>query len=361
LRKYNQFFGTNEKSNMNIRFDDLPTQISQGLKPVYIISGDEPLQAGEACDAIRRQARAQGFSEREVMHVEKSFDWEQFLAASNSLSLFAEQRLLELRMPSGKPGDKGSKALQEYARNPAPDTVLLIIAGKIEKAAQNSKWYKALDGVGASVQVWPVDAKMLPQWIRRRMQAKGMQPAAEAVTLLAERVEGNLLAAAQEIDKLLLLHGAGPIDFAAMADSVADSARYDIYGLVDAALIGDTKRVLRMLAGLKAEGAETVLLLWALTREVRSLQGMAKQIDQGERLDQVITKYRVWPKRKPLVTAALRRHNNQAWLNMLQRAARLDLMIKGRKTGNVWDELLQLCLLMAGVTLFRSSQTTVLN
>ena len=193
------------------------------------------------------------------------------------------------------------------------------------------------------------------------MQAKGMQPAAEAVTLLAERVEGNLLAAAQEIDKLLLLHGAGPIDFAAMADSVADSARYDIYGLVDAALIGDTKRVLRMLAGLKAEGAETVLLLWALTREVRSLQGMAKQIDQGERLDQVITKYRVWPKRKPLVTAALRRHNNQAWLNMLQRAARLDLMIKGRKTGNVWDELLQLCLLMAGVTLFRSSQTTVLN
>jgi DNA polymerase-3 subunit delta len=344
---------------MNIRFEDLPTQLSQGLKPVYIISGDEPLQVSEAGDAIRQQARAQGFSEREVMHVEKSFDWEQFLAASNSLSLFAEQRVLELRMPSGKPGDKGSKALQEYARNPAPDTVLLIIAGKIEKAAQNSKWYKALDGIGTSVQVWPVEAKMLPQWIRRRMQAKGMQPAVEAVTLLAERVEGNLLAAAQEIDKLLLLHGAGPIDFAAMADSVADSARYDIYGLVDAALTGDTKRILRMLAGLKAEGAETVLLLWALTREIRSLHGMTKQIERGERMDQVIAKHRVWPKRKPLVTAGLRRHNSQAWLALLQRAARLDLMIKGRKTGNVWDELLQLCLMVAGVTLFRSSQTVL--
>jgi DNA polymerase-3 subunit delta len=319
---------------------------------VYIISGDEPLQQGEACDAIRQQSRAQGFSEREVMHVEKSFDWEQFLAASHSLSLFADQRLLELRMPSGKPGDKGSKALQEYAQNPAPDTVLLVIAGKIEKAAQNSKWYKALDAIGASVQVWPVDAKTLPQWIRRRMQAKGMQPSAEAVTLLGERVEGNLLAAAQEIEKLLLLHGTGPIDFTAMADSVADNARYDIYGLVDAALNGDNKRVLRMLAGLKAEGAETVLLLWALTREIRSLHAMAKQLEQGERLDQVIAKYRVWPKRKPLVTAGLRRHNSMAWLDMLQRAARLDLMIKGRKTGNVWDELLQLCLLMAGVSLF---------
>ncbi|WP_455210746.1 DNA polymerase III subunit delta [Kaarinaea lacus] len=344
---------------MNIRFEDLPTQLNQGLKPVYIISGDEPLQLGEACDAIRQQARAQGFSEREVMHVEKSFDWEQFLAASNSLSLFAEQRLLELRIPSGKPGDKGSKALQQYAQNPAPDTVLLLITGKIEKAAQNSKWYKALDVIGSSLQVWPVEAKMLPQWIRRRMQAKGMRPTAEAATLLAERVEGNLLAAAQEIDKLLLLHGEGPIDFTVMADSVADSARYDIYGLVDAALGGDNKRVLRMLAGLKAEGAETVLLLWALTREIRSLQAMAKQLEQGERLDQVIAKYRVWPKRKPLVSAGLRRHNSQAWLTMLRRAARLDLMIKGRKTGNVWDELLQLCLIMAGVTLFAPSQTVL--
>ncbi len=343
---------------MNIRYEDLPAQLSQGLKPVYIISGDEPLQVGEVCDAIRQQARKQGFSEREVMHVEKNFDWEQFLAASNSLSLFAEQRLMELRMPSGKPGDKGSKVLQEYAQNPAPDTVLLIIAGKIEKAAQNSKWYKALDGIGTSVQVWPVEAKMLPQWIRRRMQAKGMQPTTEAVTLLAERVEGNLLAAAQEIDKLLLLHGEGTIDFAAMADSVADSARYDIYGLVDAALGGDNKRVLRMLAGLKAEGAETVLLLWALTREIRVSQAMAKQLELGERIDQVIAKHRVWPKRKPLVIAGLRRHNNQAWLAMLQRAARLDLMIKGRKTGNVWDELLQLCLMMAGVTLFTQPEFT---
>ena len=286
------------------------------------------------------------------MHVEKGFDWEQFLATSNSLSLFAEQRVLELRIPSAQPGDKGSKALQEYAQNPPPDTVLLFISGKIEKAAQNSKWYKSLDSVGVSVQVWPVEAAALPQWIRRRMQSKGMQPAMDAVNLLAERVEGNLLAAAQEIDKLLLLHGEGPIDFAAMAASVADSARYDIYGLVDTALNGDTKRIIRMLVSLKAEGAETVLLLWALTREIRALQAMARQLEQGDHLEQVFSKARVWSKRKPLISAGLRRHNSKSWLSLLQRAANIDLMIKGRKTGNVWDELLQLCLIIAGVPLF---------
>lgn len=337
---------------MNIRFEDLSPQLQHGLLPVYIISGDEPLQLGEACDAVRQQARQQGFSEREVMHVEKGFDWEQFLAASNSLSLFAEQRLMELRLPTGKPGDKGSKALQEYARNPAPDTVLLLICGKIEKAAQNSKWYKALDKVGAGVQVWPVEAKMLPQWIKRRMQAKGLQPTVEAVDLLAERVEGNLLAAAQEIEKLLLLYGKGPIDFDAMADSVADNARYDIYALVDAALSGDSKRVVRMLMGLQAEGAETVLLLWALSREIRTLQAMAKQLETGERLEQVMAKARVWPKRKPWVTAGLRRHKSGVWMRLLQKAAAVDLIIKGRKTGNVWDELLQLALDIAGVRLF---------
>jgi DNA polymerase-3 subunit delta len=337
---------------MNLRFQELSSQLKQGLRPIYIISGDEPLQLGEACDAVRQQARAEGFSEREVMHVEKGFDWEQFLASANSLSLFAEKRVLELRIPNASPGDKGSKALQAYAQNPAPDTVLLIIAGKIEKAAQNSKWYKVLDSVGTSVQVWPVEAAALPQWIRRRMQSKGLQPAMDAVNLLAERVEGNLLAAAQEIDKLSLLHGQGAVDFAAMAESVADSARYDIYGLVDTALSGDGKRLVRMLAGLKAEGAETVLVLWALTREIRALQAMARQLGHGERLEQVIGKARVWPKRKPLVTAGLRRHNSAVWLGLLQRASRIDLMIKGRKTGNVWDELLQLCLIIAGIPLF---------
>ena len=337
---------------MNIRFDDLPAQLKNGLRPVYILSGDEPLQLGEACDVIRQHARAQGFLEREVMHVEKGFDWEQFLASANSLSLFADRRLLELRIPSGTPGDKGSKALQQYAQDPPPDTVLLFIAGKIEKAAQNSKWYKALDSVGASMQVWPVEAAAMPNWIRRRMQSKGMRPAPDAVNLLAERAEGNLLAAAQEIDKLSLLHGEGAIDFATMAESVADSARYDIYGLVDTALSGDGKRIVRMLAGLQAEGAETVLLLWALSREIRALETMARQLEQGERQDQVFSKARVWPKRKPLVSAGLRRHNSAAWLRLLQRASHIDLMIKGRRTGNVWDELLQLCLIIAGVTLF---------
>lgn len=342
---------------MKLRFEDLSNQLPQGLLPVYIVSGDEPLQHGEACDDIRAQARQQGFNERQVMHAEKSFDWEEFLTECNSMSLFAEQRLLELRLPTGKPGDKGAKALLQFAAAPPEDTVLLVICGKLDAATQRSKWFTALQDIGASVQVWPVEVKMLPNWIKRRMQQHGLKPSADAVELLAERVEGNLLAAAQEIEKLKLLHGDASIDFDMMAAAVADSARYDIYGLVDAALGANVRRFTRMLAGLRAEGSESVLILWALTREIRSLQAMAIQMEQGQSLEQVVAKARVWPKRKALVAGALRRHKSGVWMVLLQRAAGLDRIIKGQSSGNIWDELLQLCLAIAGIRLFRSNHS----
>ena len=336
---------------MQIKPEQLKAQLRQGLAPIYFVSGDEPLLVQEAADAIRAAARQAGCSEREVHHVESGFDWQGFLQSGDALSLFADRKLMELRLPTGKPGDAGSKALQAYAERPGEDNVLLIISGKLEANARKSKWYKALDQAGAMVTVWPMDVKQLPGWAMRRMKDKGLQPSQEAVALLVERVEGNLLACAQEIEKLLLLHGPGPIDVDQVAAGVADSSRFDIYKLVDGALQGDAVRTTRIIHALKGEGVEPVLVLWALSREIRAMAGMAFEIAQGGRGEQVLAKHRVWEKRKPLVRAGLKRHPLPQWQAMLECCAEIDAMNKGGRPGNVWDELLALSLWLGGVRL----------
>ncbi|HEC19383.1 MAG TPA: DNA polymerase III subunit delta [Gammaproteobacteria bacterium] len=338
---------------MRLYPDKLEAALKKGLLPVYFLSGDEPLQLGEAADAVRRAARAQGFSEREVLHVEKGFDWNTLLAESNALSLFAEKKIIDLRLPSGKPGKDGGAALAEYAACPPEDTLLLITSGKVDKRSQSAKWYQALDRIGATLQVWPVEAPEMPRWLEQRLRSRGLQPEREAVRMIAERVEGNLLAAAQEVDKLVLLNGPGALTAEQVEAAVADSARFDVFGLVDAALAGDAPRASRMLHGLRGEGVEPILVLWALTRELRSLADMAAQIESGKGVDGVLA--RVWGKRKGPVKAGLQRHNRARWQQMLRRAARLDRVIKGAAPGNAWDELLQLTLLMAGVRLFRAA------
>ncbi len=335
---------------MNVRAEQLEAQLAKGLAPVYLISGDEPLQQGEACDTIRQSTREQGFSERQVMHVEAGFDWNALLAEANALSLFAEQKLIELRIPSGKPGTEGSKALLTYLERPPGDTVLLIISGKLDKNAQKAKWFKAVDKVGVSVQVWPVDGQQMPGWIEQRLRARGLQPEAGAAALLAERVEGNLLAAAQEVEKLVLSCADGVLSVERVEEAVANSARFDVFGLVDTALLGDVPHLMRMFEGLRAAGAEPLGLLWILAREIRSLADMAAQMQAGAPLDRVMA--RVWGKRKTAVRAGLQRHSALRWQQMLRRAGRIDRLAKGAP-GNAWDELLQLCLLMAGVALFR--------
>lgn len=334
---------------MKLRYEQLASHLQQGLQPIYLISGDEPLQVMEAADAIRARARELGFGEREVLHAEAGFDWNALTAASGSLSLFAEQRLLELRLPSGKPGKEGGAALSDYAADPPPDTVLLIICGKIDAASQKSKWYKALETTGVTLQVWPVEPGVLPGWVLNRMRSRGMQPTPEAAQILAERVEGNLLAAAQEVEKLRLLFGEGPIDVLQVEEGVADSARYDIFELVDTALLGDAPRTTRVIEGLHAEGVEPILVLWALMREIRTLAQMAEELAQGRSIEAVLGQFRVWEKRKGPVRAGLKRHTLKRWLQLLRRAGRIDRMIKGIEPGNPWDELLQLALLMAGM------------
>jgi DNA polymerase-3 subunit delta len=341
-----------------------PAQLNKHLQgtlaPVYIVSGDDPLLCQEAADAIRAAARQQGFDERQVFSADASFDWGTLLQAGASLSLFAQRRLLELRLPSGKPGDKGAAALIEYCSRPAEDTLLLISLPKLDGSAQKTKWGKALvEGSQCQfIQIWPIDAQQLPQWINQRLAQAGLSAQRDAVDLIAARVEGNLLAAAQEIEKLKLLAEGNQITVETVQSAVADSARFDVFGLVDAILKGDATHALRMLEGLRGEGVEPPVILWALARELRLLAGIALQFSQGIPLDKAFSQARppVWDKRRPLVSKALQRLSAQRWAQLLQDAQRIDAQIKGQAPGSPWTGLTRLALLMAGQRLVLPSE-----
>lgn len=336
---------------MKLRPEQLDSHLRKDLRPIYLIAGDEPLQRQEAADAVRAAAREQGFAEREVFDAERGFDWNQLLQAAGSMSLFGERRLLDLRM-SPKPGDAGARVLAEYAARPPEDTVLLITCGKLERG--RAKWLQAVEAAGVLVQVWPLEVRALPAWIQARMRARGLQPSREAVALLADRVEGNLLAAAQEIEKLALLHGPGRLDADDVLSAVADSARFDVFGFVDAALTGQGERVARMLQGLRGEGVAPPLVSWALGREIRALASMAAEAASGEPLERIFARHRVWDRRKPLLRTALKRRPLAAWLQLVERAGRVERVVKGAAAGHPWDELLQLSLDLSGVKLFDS-------
>lgn len=336
---------------MNIRLEQLNAQLDQGLKPVYLVFGDEPLLVQEACDTIRAAARNAGFTEREVHQVDAKYKWDEFFATSNALSLFAERKIIELRLASGKPGDEGSKALQAYCTNPADTNLLLVIAPKLDKSSQNTKWFKALDSAGAHIAVWPVDHQQMPQWISRRVQQAGVKADREAIKLLAELVDGNLLAAAQEIEKLKLLDAERPIDCNSIRESVSDSSRYNVFNLVDAALKGEAAHTHKILAGLRGEGVEPGALIWALSREIRQLASMAQLVEQGQSAQQVMRQYHVWSNRQQMIGKALARLKAQSLHRLLQRMAIADQTMKGMRRGNVWDILEQTALLLAGARL----------
>ncbi|MFZ3182838.1 MAG: DNA polymerase III subunit delta [Pseudomonas sp.] len=333
-----------------------PAQLSKHLQgnlaPVYVLSGDEHLLCQEAADSIRGAARSQGFSEREVFDVDKSFDWGLLYQAAASLSLFADKRLIELRISSGKPGDKGASALLDYLARPPEDTVLLLSLPKLDGSTQKTKWAKALIDSPHSqfVQIWPVESGQLPQWIRQRLAQAGLAASPEAIELIAARVEGNLLAAAQEIEKLKLLAENGQIDATTVQAAVADSARFDVFGLIDAALNGEAAHSQRMLEGLRGEGVESPVILWALARELRLLASIAQQVNSGLPLDKAFSQARppVWDKRRPLISKALQRHSASGWNRLLQDAQRIDAQIKGQAAGDPWNGLSRLALLMAG-------------
>ncbi|MDH4275575.1 MAG: DNA polymerase III subunit delta [Gammaproteobacteria bacterium] len=333
---------------MKLRLDQLAPHLKQRLAPIYLISGDEILLVNEAVDALRAVARAQGFSERLIFTVDRSFDWGAVADATQTMSLFADKRWVELRIAEGKPGE-GAKLIEQFAQQASADTLLVIVSGKLDKAAQNSKWVKAVEQSGVSVTCYPISAADLPAWVTARMRARGLQPNPMAAKLLAERVEGNLLAAMQEIEKLAITHQ-GAVDEKMIVDAVAESARYDVFGLADALLGGDTARVLRMLDGLRETGTEPPLVLWACTRELRILARCAA-LPAAQR-DHALEEMHVWQSRWALYRKACARHTLNEWRGLLQRAESVDCSIKGLAAGSPWDGLIELALGIAGRAMF---------
>jgi DNA polymerase-3 subunit delta len=301
------------------------------LLPAYLISGDEPLLTAEAADAIRGRARAQGFTERDVHFLERGSDWDDVRASAGNMSLFGSRRLLEIRMPSGKPGTAGSAALVALLGSNDPDTIFLILTPRLDRDAQSSNWVKAVETHGAWVQVWPIDAGRLVTWLRGRARRFGLDVEADGLELLAERTEGNLLAANQELEKLRLMAPGERITADAILASVADSARFDVFQLGEAVLAGDIERALRMLAGLRAEGVEATLVLWALTKAVRDLWGSASAAPGA--------RPKAWGRQAAALEKGARRAARLPFAALATRAGRADRMVKGRLVGDAWDEM----------------------
>jgi DNA polymerase-3 subunit delta len=334
---------------MQTEAERLPAQLKAQLAPVYLVHGDEPLLIEEACDRVRAAAREQGYDERVVLNVDRDFDWSRFVEATQSMSLFSSRKLVELRIPTGRPGDAGGKALTQYAQAPVPDTVVLVIAGRLESAVRNSKWLKQVEAAGMLVACRPVDERRLPQWIEGRMRQRGLRAGPGVVAALIHYLQGNLLAVVQEIEKLALLCPDGAVDVAAVEASVADSARFDVFALIDTCLAGDAPKAVRVLGSLRAEGVEPVLVVWALVREVRSITPMAAELAAGRPQAQVLRSHRVWSSRAPVVGKALQRLRYPQWLGLVRRAAELDRIVKGRRTGAPWLEIERFCLGLCGL------------
>lgn len=325
--------------------DPLARQLEKGLDPLYTLHGDEPLLVLEAADAIRAAARQQGYTERETFVVSQGFRWAELAMAAGNLSLFGDRKLIDLRIPSGKPGRDGGEALQRFVSQPAEGTVTLITLPLIDWQTRKTSWFKALCDAGTVLELNAPQRDRLPDWIAERLQRQGQRAPTEALEFIADHVEGNLLAAHQEILKLGLLHGEGNLSLSDVEQAVLNVARYDLDKLRDALLAGDTARSLRLLEGLEGEGTAAPLILWALANEIRTLAKLRAGLDSGQPIAQVMRNERIFDeKRKHTLPPAVRRLSTPRLRAALQHAARIDRMIKGLASGHLGDEFQLLAL-----------------
>lgn len=334
---------------MQIKPQQLAGALQKTLAPVYFISGDEPQQLGELADAIRKSAKERDFTAREIFFADKLFDWKQLNVSADTFSIFADKKIIDLRLPTGTPGAEGGKALAAYCKRLPEDTLLLITAGKITKDAQKSSWFQAIDKIGCVIQVWPLTGQDLLRWIQDRLQQRGITTESGAVKILADRVEGNLLAAAQEIEKLYVLYGAGKLSTQQIIDVVADSSRYDVFKLVESALSAQADKVLKILSSLKAEGIASAIVLWALMREARILIGYKAGQGQAEK-EMVLKKNGIWGERKRLLDVSAKRLTHSELNQVLVLGAKADRQIKGQQQGDAWETLLEASLVLASVS-----------
>ena len=339
---------------MKLRPEQLAGALAKSLAPVYLISGDEPLQLSESLDAVREAARAHGFANRELFYADAGFDWVRLLEASGSFSLFGERQILDLRLPA-KPDKEGASVLERYAKRLPGDSVLVVTLPKLSASDQKAAWFQSLESKGVFIQVWPLTGQALISWLDKRMGTKKMLADRSGLAILAARLEGNLLAAAQEIEKLHILYGAMRVSDDMIRKAVADSARYDVYDLAEAALLGQVTRSHRVLVGLRGEGVASAVVLWALARDVRLLCGIKAAMENGDALEPAFAKQkeRVWDKRKSSLASAAQRLGRDEAHRALLGCAKADRMIKGQEAGDPWDALLDVCLGLCGGSLAR--------
>jgi DNA polymerase III subunit delta len=307
---------------VQIKPQQLSSSLQKALAPVYFITGDEPQQLGELADAIRKAAKARDFTAREIFFVDKLFDWKQLNVAADTFSIFADKKIIDLRLPTGTPGAEGAKALAAYCQRLPEDTLLVITAGKITKDAQKSSWFQALDKVACVIQVWPLSGQDLLRWIQDRLQQRGITTESGAVKILADRVEGNLLAAAQEIEKLYALYGSGKL----------------------------STLVLKIVLSLNAEGIASAIVLWAIMREARILISYKAAQNQGEK-ELILKKNGIWGERKQLIDSAVKRLTHTELNKVLVLGAKADRQIKGKQQGDAWETLLAASLGLASISL----------
>lgn len=332
---------------MALRAEQLQAQLAKSLAPLYVVHGNEPLLALEAADAVRAAARKAGYREREVFFAERGFDWSELLHAGASLSLFGDRKIVELRIPTGKPGAQGAEAIAAYCARTNAEILTLVSLPRLDRAAQASGWFGALAAAGVVVDVFPVERARLPAWIGERLARQGQRAPREVLEFLADRVEGNLLAAFQEVQKLALLAPEGALALDDVREVVANVARYDAYDASAALLAGDTARYVRVIEGLRGEGEAPTFVLWAIAEDLRALARVQSGAAEGRPLEGLLRENRVWGPRQALIKAAMRRISVAAIERALTHAALIDRAIKGVARLEAWDEFLKLGLKLA--------------
>jgi DNA polymerase-3 subunit delta len=332
---------------MLLKGDQLTAHLERELRPLYVLYGDEPLLVLEAADQIRAKSRQQGYSEREVLTVLPQFDWGQLLAAGGNMSLFGDKKLIDLRIPTGKPGKDGSAALQQWCQNLSLDNMLLITLPEMNWQDEKAVWFTTLVNAGVAIKLMAPPLAELPGWLAGRLRRQQQSADLDSLKFIAERVEGNLLAAHQEIQKLGLLYPTGQLSAAQIHEAVLNVARYDIDGLREALLVGDLARLKRTLDGLMQEGEAPPLVLWAMSEEIRALATIRMGIDAGKPADLMLKEAKVWGPRQMPVKKALQRLSTVALEAALKHAGQIDRLAKGIGQGNIWEEFLRLGMRLA--------------
>lgn len=323
---------------MVIKPGQLAGILQRGLAPVYLVGGEEPLLLLECCDLIRQAARAKGFVERELLHADANSDWSELRQAATP-SLFSSRKIIDLRLRTGKPGTDGTKALEEWAASPDPDLLLLVSCEQWDKRSRTSKWAAGLARAGVQIDIWPITAQEMPRWLEQRMRQHGMQPEPEVLQILADRLEGNLLAARQEIDRLALFKGASRVTLGDVMEVVADSSRFGAFTLVEHMLTGNLRDGLRVAAGLQRMDTPLPMLLGALLKELRVVEAYALAMRSGENETVVFRRLNVWPNRQNTVRAGSRRVGTGQIGAAFKMLSLIDRQSKGQAAGDPWQSI----------------------